>query len=698
MAIINTLREKMGKLLVVVVGFSILAFVLTDFLSQNSSLFGNSRNVGVIDGEEVSQEVFATYVQNATAGYGATTPQFTQLIRDNIWNSMVANTAYSNKLNELGLEIGNNERVDMVQGKNISQSMNDFFLRNLGANDVPSIKTFLSQLNLYDPRVQAAFANAEQQAMFERTIEKFENMLAKTEYATLADAKKAYQEQLAFADVDYLYVPYATVTDTQIGQVTDAEIREYLSANKDDFKVEETRDIDYVSFPVIPSSSDSADYMADMESYKRQLESSQNDSTYATSITEQGVGFATYDPTALPLQIADNLSSLKVGDVVGPELSNGIYTLHKLSGVVPTDSEFARASQIVFNTGGLSASDKAGVRKTANDVLRRARNGESFGDLAREFSQGAYNNVGGDMGWIKKGDTKSADIESAVFSARRKGIVRRLVETDNNIYIVNVTETKIQNRYKVAQIIVELTPSQATIDKVYRESGLFASNAKSISAFDDYVSEKGYTRFSGVEINRDAISIGRMNNARQIVSWLYGEASVGDVKNFDLDNEYVVAVYRNKTEEGTKSLDAARSEITDILRKEKKAEYIMAKLNGLSGSISEMAKSYGNEAIVLNNPTLKLADNSLPNAGIAPEAIGAAFALKNPGEKTAPHKVDNQGVVIIELKSMSEASEIGDYTSYENQIIQDAYNAIKTLLRESVIDKVEVVDERYKYY
>ncbi|MFY0591578.1 peptidylprolyl isomerase [Roseivirga sp.] len=698
MAIINTLREKMGKLLVVVVGFSILAFVLTDFLSQNSSLFGNSRNVGVIDGEEVSQEVFATYVQNATAGYGATTPQFTQLIRDNIWNSMIANTAYANKLNELGLEIGNNERVDMVQGKNISQSMNDFFMRNLGSNDVQSIKNFLSQLNLYDPRVQAAFANAEQQAMFERTIEKFENMLAKTEYATLADAQKAYQEQLAFANVDYLYVPYATVTDAQIGEITDAEIRSYLSDNADDFKVDETRDIDYVSFPVIPSSEDSAGYLADVESYKRQLMSSDNDSTYASSITEQGVGFATYDPTALPLQIADNLSSLKVGDVVGPELTNGIYTLHKLSGIVPTDSEFARASQIVFNTAGMSAAEVVGVRQTANSVLRRARNGESFGDLAREFSQGAYNNVGGDMGWIKKGDTKSADIESAVFGTTRKGIVRRLVETSNNIYIVNVTEPKIKNRYKVAQIIVELTPSQSTIDMVYRQAGLFASNAKSINQFDDYVSENGYTRFSGVEIDRNAISIGRMNNARQIVSWLYGEASIGDVKDFDLDTEYVVAVYRNKTDEGTKSIDAARSEITEILKKEKKAEYIMAKLNGLSGSISEMAKSYGNEAILLNNPSLKLADNSLPNAGIAPEAIGATFALNNAGEKTAPYKVDNQGVVVVELKSKSAASEIGDYTSYENQLIQEAYNIIKNALRQSVIDRVEVVDERYKFY
>lgn len=698
MAIINTLREKMGKLLVVVVGFSILAFVLTDVLSQNSSLFGGGRNVGEIDGEDVSQETFAIYVQNASAQYGSTTPQFSQLIRDNIWNSLIANTAYSNRLNELGLEIGVNERVDMVQGKNLSPSMSQFFLQNLGSNDVTSIKGFLSQLNLYDPRIQVAFSNAEQQAMFERTIQKFENMLAKTEYATLADAQKAYQEQLGFMDVDYVYVPFSSVTDTETGDISDAEIGAYLSANEEDFEVEETRDIDYVSFPVIPSSTDSAGYLADMESYKNELIASQNDSTYATSITEQGVGFSTYDPTALPLQIADNLSSLKVGDVVGPDLSNGIYTLHKLSGIVPTEDEFARASQIVFNISGLSAAEVVGVRTTANNVLRQARGNAAFEDLAREHSQGAYNNVGGDIGWMKKGDAKTADIESVVFAATRKGVVRRLVETANNIYIVNVTETKIKNRYQVAQIIIELTPSTETIDQVYREAGLFASAAKNVSEFDAYNSEKGYTAFSGVQIDRNAVSIGRMNNARQIVSWLYGEASLGDVKDFDLDNEYVVAVYRNKTAAGVQSLNNVRSEITEILKKEKKAEFIKAKLNSLSGSVTEMAAAYGAAAQVLNYPSLKLSDNSLPNAGITPEAIGAAFGMTNIGDKTSAHTVDNQGVVVIQIKSKSDAAEIGDYTSYENQIITAAYNAVQSALRQSVIDRVEVVDERYKYY
>lgn len=689
----------MGKLLIVVVGLSIVAFVLGDLLGQNSSLLGNSRNVGEIDGEEISQEDFAIMVQNAqrNAGYPSGNPQIMQFLRDQVWNSIIADVAYSNKLDELGLEIGPNERVDMVQGRNLSAEMGNFFLQRIGSNDPSSIKQYLASIE-FDPNEQNLFASYERNAMVQRTIQKFENLLAKTEYVTLAEAQKAYQEQLGFRSVEYLSVPFSSVSNEQIGTIPDNEIRAYLQSHEDEFTVEETRDVDFVSFPVIPSAKDTADYDRQMADIKARLESGDNDSIYAMSITEQGAGFSEYDPTALPIPVADKLTSLKEGDIIGPDLENGIYTIHKLTEIVPTDSEFARASQIVFNISGLSAADVAGVKTKANDILRQIRNGADFADMAREHSQGAYNNVGGDTGWMKKGDTRTTDIEEAVFGTTRKGLIRRLVETTNNIYILNVTEPKIKNRYKVAQVIVELTPSTQTIDAVYRQAGLFASDVNSTTEFNDYAAENGYAVFNGNGIDKNAISIGRLSNARQIVSWLYGEATIGDVKDFDLENEYVVAVYRDKRAEGVQSLEDVRIQIAGKLMNDKKAEFIKAKINGLSGTVSAMASAYGPEASVYSNGALKLADVSLSNAGVAPEAIGAAFALKNVGDKTKAYVVDNQGVVVLELKSVSAAAEIGDYTSYENQILQAAFAAIQGKLRQAVVDRVEVVDERYKFF
>ncbi len=701
MGIINTLREKMGKLLVVVVGLSIMAFVLTDLLSNNSSFFGgNSQFVGEIDGQEISQEDFANLVENLKRYYGITNSNdgSMQFVRETAWNQLVRDIAFGNKLNELGLEIGTNERIDMVQGKNLSPAMMQFFQQFVGATDQASIKQFLSQLPAYGAEAQFYFANAEQQAMIQRREQKFLNLLAKTGYVTLEEAKQAYKAQFDIADVEYMYVPFSSVSDDQIGEITDSEIRSYLSDNEDNYTVEETRSVQYVRFPVVPSAEDSASYQAQMMDIKTALESGDNDSSYAVSVTEQGIGFSTYDPSALPNVVADNLSNLKKGDIIGPDLQGGIYTIHKISDVVPTVDQFARVSQIVFNLAGKTPADQQAVRKTANDVLRRIRNGESFDVLAREYSEGQNSTAGGSLGWIKKGDSRIADIEDQVFRRTRKGVIPRLIENNNRVYIVNVTEPKISNRYKVAQIIVEMTPSFETENQVYLEAAEFASSAYGADEFNNVAGENGYAVFSGTGIDKNAAGVGSVENSRQVVSWIYGEASMGDVKEFDLDNEYVVAVYDGQTDEGLQDIEDVRAEIEGILRQEKKADFIQSKIASLSGDVSAMATAYGADAKIYNDNSVSLSSNALLNVGNAPEAIGATMALQNAGDKTKPIVAEGLGVVVLQLKGKTSAAEIGDYTSYENQLLSSAFNSVNSKLNQSVIDRVEVTDSRYKFY
>ncbi len=700
MAIINTLREKMGRLLVVVVGFSILAFVLTD-LTSNQDFFGGARNVGEIDGEEISQEDFSIMVENTLRNYGYPTgnSQLTQMVRDQVWQNIITQVGFSNKLEELGLEIGTNERIDMVQGQNLSPTMQQFFNQYLGTTDIASVKDFLANINLYGQEAQYYFANAEQQSMNNRRMEKFQNLLMKTEYVTLAEAQRAYRSQFGFADVDYVNVPFSSVSNDQVSAVTDAEIRAYLSAHEEDYTVEESKDIEYVSFPVIPSAADSAEYNQQMLGIKAAFEDeTTNDSTYATSVTEQGIGFTTYDPSALPIAVANNLSGISKGDIIGPDLQNGIYSIHKISDIVPTEDEFARASQIVFYLQGKNPSEQSSVRQTARDVLRRINSGESFEQLAREYSDGQFSTSGGDLGWIKKGDSKVADVENEIFGARRAGLVNRLIEKNDKIYIVNVSESTIKKRFKVATVIVEMVPSYETNNEVYLEAAEFAANVENATQFRDYAANNGYSVFQGSKVDKNATSIGRLTEARQMVTWLYGEASLEDVKDFELDNEYVVAVATGETEEGVQSIEDVRSEITTILLNEKKADFIKSKLAGMSGTVSDMASSYGPEAQLFAKQTIKLEDISLGTLGLAPEALGAAFALQNAGDKTTPYTIEGQGVVVVQLNSKTDASEIGDYTQYENQLIQQAMNNLNRNLLQSITEKIDVTDERYKYF
>lgn len=700
MAIINTLREKMGRLVVVVVGLSILAFVAGDLLGPQSSILGtNKREVGEIDGESISQEDYAILVDNLKRYYGISSSDEStmQFVRDQAWDQMVRDIAFSKKLEELGLEISTNERVDMVQGKNLSPTIQNFFMQRIGTTDINSIRGYLQSLD-FDPNEQFIFANAEQQAMVSRRMQKFTNLISKTEYATLEEAKRRYREQLAFVNVDYVFVPFSSVSNDQIGEISDAEIQAYLDANEDDFTVEETRSIDFISFPVVPSAADSASYEAQMNDVVARFNDPENnDSTYAMSVTEQGLGFSTFDPTILPIAVQELLPNVEKGQVIGPDLDQGIYTAHKVVDIVPSDSEFAKVSVISFNKAGLSPTAVVGVRTKANDVLRSLRNGGDFAQLARQNSEGQFANQGGSMGWVKKGESDIANFEDDVFARTRKGLINKLIETDNNIYIVKVDEVKNNNRYKIAQVIIEMTPSFETQNEAYLKAAEFAASAYGPEEFRNKAAEAGYAVFSGSDIDKNAVEIGRLEQARQIVTWLYGEAEFGDVKDFELTDEYVVAVYSDQTEAGLQSMDDVRSEIEGIIRNQKKADFIKNKLQGLSGDASAVASAYGADAVQENVSSLKLGDLEIAG-GDAPEAIGAAFALQNPGQWTSAFEVDGEGVIMIQLKSRSEAAEIGDYTSYENQIIRDATTRANTALGESVIDKVSITDERYKYF
>jgi peptidyl-prolyl cis-trans isomerase D len=707
MAIINTLREKMGRFLVIVVGLSIMAFVLTDLLGTRSSILGSdSTEVGEIAGESVSQEEFVNLVesikQNYMSQYGVNPNEFLmQTIRNQAWEQMIAQIAYTQHFDEAGIVVSGDERIDMVQGRNISPSvLQQFANPETGQLDREFLNQVLVNSDLNEQaRVQwQIFENGLAE---NRRMTKYQNLLQKTNYVTLAEAQQEYNAQTSNITVDYLYIPFIAVDQDKISEVTDSEMEAYLNEHKEEYTVEESRSLDYVTFPVIPSAADSAYAQQELNRLRTQLEESENDSTLAVINTEQGQGFGTYDPTALPTDMADNLGTLKVGDVLGPKLSNGIFTLFKLSDIVQGETEFVRASHILLKTEGLSLTEKADVKAKAQKLLTQARNGEDFAQLARQNSEDSSGPAGGDLGWYAKGGSGQGKwddaFESAAFSLNRPGVVNRVVESAFGFHIIKVVEAPSKNRYKVAIILKELTPSDETIDEAYKLAGDFLLNANSYDEFVNYAAEKGYSVYNGNNVSSSSNTVGQLADARQMVTWMYGDASIGDVENFDLGDDYVVAVYKGKVEAGLAKLSNVRSEIKLKVENAKKAKYIQDQLAKASGALSDIAASFDATAQVYSDTQLQLGSNSLPNVGTSPIAIGKAFALKNAGDRSKPI-VTETGVVIVDLKSKSEPAAITDYTNYVNAVSQRMASNTQIKLSQSIKGKAEIVDKRYKFY
>lgn len=77
-------------------------------------------------------------------------------------------------------------------------------------------------------------------------------------------------------------------------------------------------------------------------------------------------------------------------------------------------------------------------KATADQLLKRINDGESFEDLARQYSQDPSKQRGGDIGFVAKGDL-IPKFEEAAF-ALEKGQTSDVVQTDLGYHIIRVTD------------------------------------------------------------------------------------------------------------------------------------------------------------------------------------------------------------------------------------------------------------------
>lgn len=702
MAAINTLREKGSKIIVFLIGFSIVAFVGADLLGPNSTLLGNSKtNVGEIAGTTISYQDFLAKqdeIEYNWAQSNRRTPTSNDLvsIRNLTWDALVAEYAFKNEFNSIGLDVSDEEIVDMVQGDNISPQISQAFTDpETGEFSKDNVVAFLQNLGEQTPAQRANWYNFERNLGPGRLRLKFDNLLIKTNYATEAEAKYKYQNESNTAEINYVYVPFLSMADTAI-EVSDSELNAYLSENEKEYQREESKSIKYVSFDVVPSADDTAMVVEQIEQLKAQLISTDNDSTFAVVNSDASDAFRNYTPGQLPAVFQGEDVVMGSGAFVGPVVENGSYVIYKVATMRPSDTYSARASHILFKWASDSDAEKAKAKKEARDVLRQIKNGADFAEMARLHGTDGTASKGGDLGWFSEG-AMVAPFQEAVYGASRKGVLSDVVETQFGYHIIDVTEVKTNVVYKIAKVALEIFVSDETRNKFYRDAEQFALNASNIEEFESTAKENGLSVRTAGRVRKNDRRITGIAEGRSIVYWAYNTAGQGDVSDvFEIDDQYVVAVITGEQEEGPADLESVRFEITKKVRDQKKAAIITDKLNGLSGTMDEIAAGYGEGAKVHNMPALKLSSNSLKSVGLAPEAVGVAFSMEN-GETTKPFAVDN-GVLVIEMVNKLEAPEISDYESYRTQVLQQRQGRIAYSADQTIKELAEIKDERYKFF
>ncbi len=702
MALIKQIRQRTGLAIGVIAGGLILFLLGGDLLSPNSSLLNSNQNiVGEIAGEDITYEEYAQKIEEFKVSYQQRTgrvPSEAELVsvREQAWQAMIVDRVFKEEYEKLGLTISDAELVDMVQGKNIVPELRQQLVNpQTGEFDKNQLISFLQSLETADPAQQAFWAQQEQLFADSRLRVKYDNLLATSEFATQAEAKMEYKAANSIADASILFVPYSAISNSEV-EVTDSELKDYLSKNEDKFSAGNSANLEFVSFSIQPSGADSAEVISMINELSSELRTAENDSAFARRNSESPNPFLTVRPGEdLPASLTSNVSDIQVGETYGPFVtSRSSYVTYKVSDRYE-GSPRIRASHILLGTEGLDEASKAAVKTQAEEILAEVKANGNFEDAARQYGQDGTAQNGGDLGFFAAEDFVE-EFADAAFAARNTGLLDEVVETEYGYHIIQVTELPQSTYTKLAVIELELIASDETRNEAFRNADAFAAEAGNRNEFTENATEANYRIQNANNIEANSRNLNNLQNAREVIRWAFSEASTGEVSPvFELDNAYVVASLVSKKEEGDVKLEDVREEVTAQVRNEKKAALIQEKLKEKS-TLDEMKALYPDEASINEIPDLKLSASVIPGVGFAPRVVGTIFGMEQ-GKVSQPIKEDI-GVIVARLNTLTPAGEIGDYSGSQGQLTQSASQRTTYQVMMALQDLANVKDYRYKFF
>ena len=635
-----------GVILLVVVGIAMLAFILGDFLNSGSSFFNKNReNVGVIAGHKVHYSEYETAKDQLTevykieSGSNDINEDLSIQIRNQVWQMLLMDYTLREQTDEIGMTVTPEELSELCIGANPHQLIRQrrAFYDETGNFNRFALINFLNSL-AQAPETQEQAANMQQAKSYwmywENAVrlthlqEKYVGLLSKLITANPLDAKYAFEAAQTSVNVEFVERPYFAVADSLV-KVTNADIKKLYDANKEQYKRTPNRSLVYVSFPIVPSEAD----FAEVEKLMKSLESDFQTKDDVTAIVN-GNSDILYDgrdfsETTIPAEYKDFAfgKGAKKGQFTELTFANDTYSMARIM--------------------------DCGYTKSDSVQLVLVANGEGTEDV--------------ELGWFTATDLQK-NIADPAFAGKKGS--QFTVSTGMGEQTFKIADkSQPTPKVKLAILSRKVTPSSKTYGVLYNEAKQFVVNNGTEELLRQAAQEQGLTVTPAYGLNVNADKVNDLKNSRGIVRWAF-EAKDGQLSDvFECGEQFVVAALTEVNDGDYRTIDEVRMELTLQATTDKKAEYLMNQLKGVS-TLEEAAELFDAEIQTAENVTL--ASTRLGAAGIEPAVIGAALALEN-NATSAPVK-GNAGVYMVrigekvvaagELNAEQEINSLNMRTSY----------------------------------
>jgi peptidyl-prolyl cis-trans isomerase D len=702
MATLQTIRNRAGVLVAIVIGLSLLAFILNDLIYSNK-LFnrGQSTDVAEINGNTISVKEYESLVNELTENYLRNTQKetvpdesTTQQIRDQAWDMIVTNYVLANRLPDLGIAVHPDELQDMVVGSNIDPQILQipiFKNQTTGQFDPNLVRQFISNMDKDKTgNARLSWVAFEKELEHQRLLTKYYNAVKKGMYITTVEAKQAAEEASSVSDIQMVVKHYSEVSDSSLA-VNDDEIKKYYDEHQYLFEQEASRDIDYIIFDVTPSTADMQALQQKMQDIKNRFTTADNVEEFVNQNSDVPYSDSYFAKGELSPVIDSIIFTSNSGFIYGPYIDGSNYLIAKLVDFknLP-DSVHAR--HILISPSEKRSKEQA--KSLADSIKNLLNKGADFASLVMQYSddKGSVKDTG-NLKWFKQ-NVMVKPFEKAAFEAKKGEYV--IAETQFGYHIIQVLEkSKDVKKAEVVFIQWKIEPSSTTYQTMQNKSYQFAGVNNTIDKFNKAIAAEGLEKRVASGLKTTDRTIAGFDNAREIIRWAF-KGKKGDVSApFEFPDKFVVAALTEVREKGFAPIEQIKEQLTSLVKKDKKAQRFIDEFKKNAGLGNLQAISGKMNSPVVDATGISFASFSLPGVGIEPNVIAASATIPK-AVLSKPIK-GNNGVFMIYVTNRN-VQPVGNYKQTQFQMAYDVQTRVDYQAFEALKKLADIQDNRIQFY
>lgn len=294
------------------------------------------------------------------------------------------------------------------------------------------------------------------------------------------------------------------------------------------------------------------------------------------------------------------------------------------------------------------------VREKAADLAKRAREGEDFAELAREYSEDAGSREsGGDLGWIEPGIMVQA-FEDALYSLTLEHPISDPVQTGFGWHVIELRDIRPAEGMSfeeardtlVQEFVAEeqerrfLEQADRLIDIVYEDPTTLQPAAEELGLTIQQAGPFGHEGGTGIAANPDIVKAAFSDLVLQ-------QGSVSDPVDLG-ENHIALVKLKEYIPERVRPLEEVRDQVVEAVRLNRAMEAAEARANALLARVeagedtAELAEAEGLERVASEG-----AKRGAPD--VPPALLEKVFRMTPPGDAgptTAVFELDKRYAVV----------------------------------------------------